>query len=105
MSFRGLTSGAGAHIPSITINFVNQGGSGYSEEKTIPAGTTISQLFQRELGGGTTPAGYVMTVRRGTQVYGGNPNNPSPNMYPLPADFILEDDDRVAITVKEMKGA
>jgi len=103
MSFEGMTSGGVQR--TIKVWFANGAGAGFSKEVAVAEGTNISNLFQSEMGSHTAPEGYVTVVRRGTQVYGGSSQTPGGNQFPLPADFALQDGDRVSVVPAQMKGA
>lgn len=70
------------------VLFINNDGGGFADYLELPADTTVSQLFQRQVGRGQ-PADYLIRVNR----------------QPAAADQRLADGDRVSITPLKIEGA
>lgn len=69
------------------IMYINNEGAGFADLIEIPAGTTISALFQSRIGGKVTD--YLIRVNR----------------LPTNADYVLQENDRVSITPVKIEGA
>lgn len=70
------------------VLFINNDGGGFADYLELPADTTVSQLFQRQVDRGQ-PADYLIRVNR----------------QPAAADQRLADGDRVSITPLKIEGA
>jgi hypothetical protein len=62
--------------------FINNDGGGFADHIEIEAGTTVEQLFERELGRHAKPEDYLIRVNR----------------QPSSRDQALEEGDRVSVT-------
>lgn len=71
------------------IFFINNDGCGYADHLDIDAGTTVGQLFERELGRHAKPADYLIRTNR----------------LPCSADQTLQEGDRVSITPNKIQVA
>lgn len=70
------------------ILLINNDGGGYADYVEVPDGTTVAQLFERQIGG-SKPSHYLIRVNR----------------QPCPADQTLQDGDRISITPTKIEGA
>lgn len=70
------------------ILLINNDGGGYADYVEVPAGTTVAQLFERQIGS-SKPSDYLIRVNR----------------QPCPADQVLQDGDRISITPTKIEGA
>jgi hypothetical protein len=70
------------------ILFVNNDGGGFADYIDIPHGTTVQELFERELGQ-AKPDNYLIRVNR----------------QPVPRSQVLTEGDRVSITPTKIEGA
>jgi sulfur carrier protein ThiS len=70
-----------------TVFFVNNDGGGFADNVTVEAGTTISDLFAKKVGG--TAANYKIRV----------------NGQPVQGDYLLQMGDRVSCTPAKIQGA
>jgi hypothetical protein len=68
--------------------FINNDGGGFADTIEVPAGTSITQLFEQRLPHGK-PADYLIRVNR----------------QPVAADQVLQDGDRVSVTPTKIEGA
>jgi hypothetical protein len=66
----------------VKIFFINNEGAGFADHLEIEAGTTVEQLFERELGRHAKPDDFLIRVNR----------------QPCSRDQVLVDGDRVSIT-------
>jgi|SaaInlV_200m_DNA_2_1039689.scaffolds.fasta_scaffold131096_1 hypothetical protein len=73
---------------NVTINFLNNGGGGFAEPKTIPAGTTVDRFFASQQGL-AAPENFNIRVNRDAVVAG----------------YLLEEGDKLSITPKKIDGA
>jgi sulfur carrier protein ThiS len=64
------------------IFFINNDGGGFADHLEIEGGTTVEQLFERELGRHAMPEDYLIRVNR----------------QPCSQDQTLQEGDRVSIT-------
>jgi hypothetical protein len=64
------------------IFFINNEGGGFADHLEIEGGTTVEQLFERELGRHAKPDDYLIRVNR----------------QPCSRDQALQEGDRVSIT-------
>ena len=64
------------------IFFINNDGGGFADDIEVEEGTTVEQLFERELGRHAKPQDYLIRVNR----------------QPCSRDQVLEEGDRVSIT-------
>lgn len=71
------------------IHLVHNRGSGYSGYKDIPNGTTIGDLFFREMGRESRPGDFLIRV----------------NQEEVKASQVLQEDDYVSITPTKVSGA
>ena len=71
----------------MNIIYINNDGSGYAGPLEISAGTTVSELFQQQLAG--KPEDYLIRVNRQC----------------VPADHVLQEQDRVSFTPTKIEGA
>ncbi len=70
------------------ILLINNDGGGYADYVEVPDGTTVAQLFERQIGS-SKPSDYLIRVNR----------------QPCPADQVLQDGDRISITPTKIEGA
>ncbi len=70
------------------ILLINNDGGGYADYVEVPDGTTVAQLFERQIGS-SQPSHYLIRVNR----------------QPCPADQTLQDGDRISITPTKIEGA
>jgi hypothetical protein len=70
------------------ILFINNQGGGFADHIEVELGTTVSQLFQKQLRG-SKPEDYLIRVNR----------------LPASADQILQEGDRVSMTPSKIEGA
>jgi hypothetical protein len=70
------------------ITFINNDGAGYADYKEIPHGTTVAELFEREMSH-AKPANYLIRVNR----------------QPAARDQVLTEGDRVSFTPTKIEGA
>jgi sulfur carrier protein ThiS len=68
--------------------FINNDGGGFADTIELPAGSSITQLFEQRLPHGK-PADYLIRVNR----------------QPVAADHVLQDGDRVSVTPTKIEGA
>jgi hypothetical protein len=64
------------------IFFINNDGGGFADHMEIEGGTTVAQLFERELGRHAKSEDYLIRVNR----------------QPCSREQVLRDDDRVSVT-------
>jgi sulfur carrier protein ThiS len=67
---------------------VNNDGGGYADYVDVADGTTVAQLFERQLGK-AKPEDYLIRVNR----------------QPCPPDQVLEEGDRISLTPTKIEGA
>jgi len=67
---------------------INNNGGGFADYVEIPEGTTVREMFQRQLAGGK-PDQYLIRVNR----------------LPTAADQILQEGDRISFTPTKIEGA
>jgi sulfur carrier protein ThiS len=70
------------------ILFVNNDGGGFADYIELPHGTTVTELFEREMGQ-AKPDNYLIRVNR----------------QPVPRAQVLTEGDRVSITPTKIEGA
>lgn len=70
------------------ILLINNDGGGYADYVEVPDGTTVAQLFERQIDS-SRPSDYLIRVNR----------------QPCPADQVLQDGDRISITPTKIAGA
>ena len=71
------------------IFFINNDGGGFADHIEIEGGTTVEQLFERELGRHAKPEDYLIRVNR----------------QPCSRDQVLEEGNRVSITPSKIQVA
>jgi sulfur carrier protein ThiS len=67
---------------------INNDGGGFADYVEVPAGTTVRDMFQREVRSGK-PEGYLIRVNR----------------QPVPSDQVLQEGDRISFTPVKIEGA
>ena len=67
---------------------INNDGGGYADNIEIADGTTVAQLFERQVGS-TKPSHYLIRVNR----------------QPCPEGQVLHEGDRISITPTKIEGA
>ena len=67
---------------------INNDGGGFADYVEVPAGTTVTQLFQQQVQSGK-PDGYLIRVNR----------------QPVASDQVLQEGDRVSFTPVKIEGA
>jgi len=67
---------------------INNDGGGFADYVEVPDGTTVREMFQRQMGGGK-PDQYLIRVNR----------------LPTAADQILQEGDRISFTPTKIEGA
>ena len=67
---------------------INNDGAGYADYVEINPGTTVSQLFAKQVSG-AQPNRYLIRVNR----------------QPCPTDQVLQEGDRISITPTKIEGA
>jgi len=67
---------------------INNDGGGYADYVEVADGTTVAQLFERQVGA-AEPESYLIRVNR----------------QPCPADQVLEEGDRLSFTPTKIEGA
>ena len=72
----------------VKILFLNNGGSGYADYVEVAEGTTISQFIQSRLPN-YKPGDLLIRVNR----------------QPVPADYVLQPNDRASATPQKIEGA
>ena len=70
------------------VLLVNNDGGGFADYVDVPDGTTVTQLFQQQIGS-ANPSHYLIRVNR----------------QPCPANQVLQDGDRISITPTKIEGA
>lgn len=70
------------------ILVINNDGGGFADYVDVPSGTTVRELFQRQISSGK-PDGYLIRVNR----------------QPVPSEQVLQEGDRVSITPVKIEGA
>ena len=70
------------------ILVINNDGGGFADYVDVADGTTVSQLFDRQIGG-RKPGDYLIRVNR----------------QPCPAHLVLREGDRISITPTKIEGA
>ena len=70
------------------ILVINNDGGGFADYVEVAAGTTVTQLFEQQIGT-TKPTNYLIRVNR----------------QPCPADQVLQEGDRISITPTKIEGA
>lgn len=70
------------------ILFVNNDGTGFADYIDVPHGTSVNELFEREMGP-SKPDHYLIRVNR----------------QPVPRDQVLTEGDHVSITPTKIEGA
>ena len=71
----------------MTILFINNDGGGFADEMEVPSGTTIEELFLKQMGKEDT-ADFLIRVNRS----------------PVTAQYVLQNGDRVTITPTKVEG-
>ena len=69
--------------------FINNAGGGLAGNKEVEEGTTVSQLFDKEVGGGKGTDNYTIKVNRDLTT----------------GDYVLKEGDRVSVTPNKVDGA
>lgn len=67
---------------------INNSGGGYADYVEVADGTTVAQLFERQVGS-NKPENYLIRVNR----------------QPCPADQVLQEGDRISFTPTKIEGA
>jgi len=67
---------------------INNDGGGFADYVEVPDGTTVRDMFQREVRSGR-PDGYLIRVNR----------------QPVPSDQVLREGDRISFTPVKVEGA
>jgi sulfur carrier protein ThiS len=67
---------------------INNDGGGFADYVEVASGTTVAQLFERQMGS-VKPNHYLIRVNR----------------QPCPVDQVLQDGDRISITPTKIEGA
>ena len=67
---------------------INNDGGGFADYVETNEGTTVSQLFERQMGS-AKPSNYLIRVNR----------------QPCPVDQVLQEGDRISITPTKIEGA
>jgi sulfur carrier protein ThiS len=70
------------------VLFVNNNGAGFADYIDVPHGTTVRELFEREMRN-EKPGDYLIRVNR----------------QPVPRDQVLVEGDRISITPTKIEGA
>ena len=70
------------------ILFINNDGGGFCDHVQLEEGTTVQQLFERQMHG-RQPEDFLIRVNR----------------EPVPGDCVLKDGDRVTMTPTKIEGA
>ena len=70
------------------IMFINNDGGGFADHLELAEGTTVAQLFERQLSG-RKAEDYLIRVNR----------------QPVPRDHVLQEGDRVTMTPVKIDGA
>jgi hypothetical protein len=73
----------------VKIFFINNEGCGFADHLEIESGTTVEQLFERELGRHARPEDYLIRVNR----------------QPCSRDQVLQEGDRVSVTPSKIQVA
>jgi sulfur carrier protein ThiS len=72
----------------VKVLYVNNDGSGYADFIDVPHGTTVQDLFEREMGS-AKPSDYLIRINR----------------QPVPRNQVLTEGDRISITPTKIEGA
>jgi sulfur carrier protein ThiS len=72
----------------VKIFFINCDGGGFADHLEIPPGTTVAELFAKQVEGGD-PRGYLIRVNR----------------QAAPREQTLQEGDRVTFTTQKIHGA
>ncbi len=67
---------------------INNDGGGFADYVEVADGTTVAQMFERQIGS-SHPGHYLIRVNR----------------QPCPADQVLQEGDRISITPTKIEGA
>ena len=67
---------------------INNDGGGFADYLEIPEGTTVQELFERQIRS-PNPENYLIRVNR----------------QPVPADQVLQEGDRISFTPTKIEGA
>ena len=70
------------------ILVINNDGGGFADYMNVADGTTVTQLFEQQIGSAKS-SNYLIRVNR----------------QPCPADQILQEGDRISITPTKIEGA
>ena len=70
------------------ILYINNDGGGFADHIDVPDGTTVRELFQRQVASGKAE-NYLIRVNR----------------QPVPQDQVLQPGDRVSLTPVKIEGA
>jgi hypothetical protein len=70
------------------VLFVNNNGAGFADYIDVPHGTTVRELFEREMRN-EKPTDYLIRVNR----------------QPVPREQVLVEGDRISITPTKIEGA
>ena len=70
------------------ILYINNDGGGFADHIDVPEGTTVEQLFARQVAG-ARPEDYLIRVNR----------------QPVPGGQVLQENDRVSFTPVKIEGA
>ena len=70
------------------ILYINNDGGGFADHIDVPDGTTVRELFQRQVPSGKAEH-YLIRVNR----------------QPVPQDQVLQSGDRVSVTPDKIEGA
>ena len=73
----------------LNVRFLNNDGGGFAKVLSLDEGTTVQQVFEREMGESSKPENYIITVNR----------------QPVAADTVLVNDDQVRCTPTKIEGA
>jgi len=68
--------------------YINNDGSGFADYVTVEECVTVAQFFERQLPG-RKASDYLIRVNR----------------QPVPADYVLQENDRVTMTPTKIEGA
>ena len=70
------------------VLYINNDGGGFADHIEVPEGTTVGQLFARQVASGR-PEDYLIRVNR----------------QPVPGGQVLQENDRVSFTPVKIEGA
>lgn len=89
MAENNTATGTSGTPETLVVHFINNAGSGFADNIEAEAGTTVQQLFRRQMGKDAAPGDYLIRLNREV----------------VAAGYVLQNGDRMSVTPAKIKGA